>query len=145
MEGREAQVWFPSRHELKKQTSLSSRSFNAVFHSCRNYPTLSNIEKKVKTMEVKEQRGDVLETAQFGCVTVSCVYGLNGNLSRHTVFMHFPSSPVVWRTVAEVEAAEEVSIGGVKVQVNELNLWHQRRTSLCHLSGRIRTETLLEL
>ncbi|KAI7808171.1 nuclear fragile X mental retardation-interacting protein 1 [Triplophysa rosa] len=32
----------------------------------KNYPTLSNIEKKVKMMEVKEQRGDVLETAQFG-------------------------------------------------------------------------------
>lgn len=31
----------------------------------KNYPTLSNIEKKVKMMEVKEQRGDVLETAQF--------------------------------------------------------------------------------
>ncbi|XP_051986653.1 nuclear fragile X mental retardation-interacting protein 1 isoform X2 [Xyrauchen texanus] len=32
----------------------------------KNYPTLSNMEKKVKLMEVKEQRGDVLETAQFG-------------------------------------------------------------------------------
>ncbi|XP_043088040.1 nuclear fragile X mental retardation-interacting protein 1 [Puntigrus tetrazona] len=32
----------------------------------RNYPTLKNMEKKLKLMEVKEQRGDVLETAQFG-------------------------------------------------------------------------------
>uniref|UniRef100_A0A8C2BG71 Nuclear FMR1 interacting protein 1 n=1 Tax=Cyprinus carpio TaxID=7962 RepID=A0A8C2BG71_CYPCA len=31
----------------------------------RNYPTLRNVEKKLKLMEVKEQRGDVLETAQF--------------------------------------------------------------------------------
>ncbi|XP_035382950.1 nuclear fragile X mental retardation-interacting protein 1 [Electrophorus electricus] len=32
----------------------------------KNYPTLSNVEKKMKLMEVKEKRGDVLETAQFG-------------------------------------------------------------------------------
>lgn len=32
----------------------------------KNYPTLSNVEKKVKMMEVKQQRGDVLETSQFG-------------------------------------------------------------------------------
>ncbi|XP_073808725.1 FMR1-interacting protein NUFIP1 isoform X1 [Danio rerio] len=32
----------------------------------RNYPTLRNVEKKQKLMEVKEQRGDVLETPQFG-------------------------------------------------------------------------------
>ncbi|XP_016420028.1 FMR1-interacting protein NUFIP1 [Sinocyclocheilus rhinocerous] len=32
----------------------------------KNYPTLRNIEKKLKLMEMKEQRGDVLETAQFG-------------------------------------------------------------------------------
>ncbi|XP_060774189.1 nuclear fragile X mental retardation-interacting protein 1 isoform X2 [Neoarius graeffei] len=32
----------------------------------RNYPTRSNIEKKIKLMEVKEKRGDVLETSQFG-------------------------------------------------------------------------------
>ncbi|KAF4112674.1 nuclear fragile X mental retardation-interacting protein 1 [Onychostoma macrolepis] len=31
----------------------------------KNYPTLRNIEKKLKLMEMKEQRGDVLETAQF--------------------------------------------------------------------------------
>lgn len=31
----------------------------------KNYPTLRNTEKKLKLMEVKEQRGDVLETAQF--------------------------------------------------------------------------------
>ncbi|KAF5887207.1 nuclear fragile X mental retardation-interacting protein 1 isoform X1 [Clarias magur] len=33
----------------------------------RNYPTHSNVEKKIKLMEVKEKRGDVLETSQFGC------------------------------------------------------------------------------
>ncbi|XP_076872042.1 FMR1-interacting protein NUFIP1 [Brachyhypopomus gauderio] len=32
----------------------------------RNYPTLSNVEKKMKMIAVKEKRGDVLETAQFG-------------------------------------------------------------------------------
>ncbi|XP_036426387.1 nuclear fragile X mental retardation-interacting protein 1 isoform X2 [Colossoma macropomum] len=32
----------------------------------KNYPTLSNVEKKMKMMKVKEKRGDVLETAQFG-------------------------------------------------------------------------------
>lgn len=32
----------------------------------RNYPTLRNVEKKQKLVEVKEQRGDVLETPQFG-------------------------------------------------------------------------------
>ncbi|XP_007244268.3 nuclear fragile X mental retardation-interacting protein 1 isoform X2 [Astyanax mexicanus] len=32
----------------------------------KNYPTLSNVERKIKAMEVKAQRGDVLETAQFG-------------------------------------------------------------------------------
>ncbi|XP_051562059.1 nuclear fragile X mental retardation-interacting protein 1 isoform X2 [Myxocyprinus asiaticus] len=32
----------------------------------KNYPTLSNMKKKLKLMEMKEQRGDVLETAQFG-------------------------------------------------------------------------------
>ncbi|KAI4886650.1 hypothetical protein NFI96_012770 [Prochilodus magdalenae] len=32
----------------------------------KNYPSLSNVEKKMKIMEVKERRGDVLETAQFG-------------------------------------------------------------------------------
>ncbi|XP_058259828.1 nuclear fragile X mental retardation-interacting protein 1 isoform X2 [Hemibagrus wyckioides] len=31
----------------------------------RNYPTQSNVEKKIKLMEVKEKRGDVLETSQF--------------------------------------------------------------------------------
>ncbi|XP_072539966.1 FMR1-interacting protein NUFIP1 isoform X2 [Salminus brasiliensis] len=31
-----------------------------------NYPTLSNVEKKMKIMEAKVKRGDVLETAQFG-------------------------------------------------------------------------------
>lgn len=36
---------------------------------CRNYPTLRNVEKKLKLVEVKEQRGDVLETPQFGCVS----------------------------------------------------------------------------
>ncbi|KAF4083606.1 hypothetical protein AMELA_G00143990 [Ameiurus melas] len=32
----------------------------------RNYPSRSNVEKKIKLMEVKEKRGDVLETSQFG-------------------------------------------------------------------------------
>ncbi|MCI4375120.1 hypothetical protein PGIGA_G00105550 [Pangasianodon gigas] len=32
----------------------------------RNYPTQSNVEKKIKLMEVREKRGDVLETSQFG-------------------------------------------------------------------------------
>ncbi|XP_017282285.1 nuclear fragile X mental retardation-interacting protein 1 [Kryptolebias marmoratus] len=32
----------------------------------KNYPTLQNIEKKRKVMEVREQTGGVLETAQFG-------------------------------------------------------------------------------
>ncbi|KAL2088167.1 hypothetical protein ACEWY4_016995 [Coilia grayii] len=32
----------------------------------RNYPTLANVEKKMKVMEAKEERGEVLETAQFG-------------------------------------------------------------------------------
>ncbi|XP_066518961.1 nuclear fragile X mental retardation-interacting protein 1 isoform X2 [Hoplias malabaricus] len=32
----------------------------------RNYPTLNNVQKKTKMMEIKENRGDVLETAQFG-------------------------------------------------------------------------------
>ncbi|XP_051569038.1 FMR1-interacting protein NUFIP1-like isoform X2 [Myxocyprinus asiaticus] len=32
----------------------------------KNYPTLRNVEKKLKLMEMKEQRGDVLENAQFG-------------------------------------------------------------------------------
>ncbi|MED6238968.1 hypothetical protein ATANTOWER_032948 [Ataeniobius toweri] len=32
----------------------------------KNYPTLQNIEKKKKVMEVREQTGGVLETAQFG-------------------------------------------------------------------------------
>ncbi|XP_062853686.1 nuclear fragile X mental retardation-interacting protein 1 isoform X2 [Trichomycterus rosablanca] len=32
----------------------------------RNYPTLSNVKKKIRLTEVKEKRGDVLETAQFG-------------------------------------------------------------------------------
>ncbi|XP_077103710.1 FMR1-interacting protein NUFIP1 [Siphateles boraxobius] len=32
----------------------------------RHYPTLRNLEKKQKLVEVKEQRGDVLETPQFG-------------------------------------------------------------------------------
>ncbi|KAK2857693.1 hypothetical protein Q7C36_005612 [Tachysurus vachellii] len=33
----------------------------------RNYPTQSNVEKKMKLLEVKEKRGDVLETSQFSC------------------------------------------------------------------------------
>ncbi|KAM4710711.1 FMR1-interacting protein NUFIP1 [Anableps anableps] len=32
----------------------------------KNYPTVQNIEKKKKVMEVREQTGGVLETAQFG-------------------------------------------------------------------------------
>lgn len=32
----------------------------------RNYPTLQNIEKKKKVMELREETGAVLETAQFG-------------------------------------------------------------------------------
>lgn len=32
----------------------------------RNYPTLANVEKKLKLMDAKEERGVVLETAQFG-------------------------------------------------------------------------------
>lgn len=32
----------------------------------RNYPTLQNIEKKNKMMEVRQETGGVLETAQFG-------------------------------------------------------------------------------
>ncbi|XP_030637723.1 FMR1-interacting protein NUFIP1 [Chanos chanos] len=32
----------------------------------RNYPTMSNVEKKKKITEAKQARGDVLETAQFG-------------------------------------------------------------------------------
>ncbi|XP_017568418.1 nuclear fragile X mental retardation-interacting protein 1 isoform X2 [Pygocentrus nattereri] len=32
----------------------------------KNYPTLSNVDKKMKMMQVREKRGDVLETAQFG-------------------------------------------------------------------------------
>ncbi|XP_067314747.1 nuclear fragile X mental retardation-interacting protein 1 isoform X2 [Pseudorasbora parva] len=32
----------------------------------RNYPTLRNVEKKQRLEEVKERRGDVLETPQFG-------------------------------------------------------------------------------
>ncbi|XP_028837979.1 FMR1-interacting protein NUFIP1 isoform X2 [Denticeps clupeoides] len=32
----------------------------------RNYPTLSNIEKKMKLKEAMQERGEVLETAQFG-------------------------------------------------------------------------------
>uniref|UniRef100_A0A3Q2U735 Nuclear FMR1 interacting protein 1 n=1 Tax=Fundulus heteroclitus TaxID=8078 RepID=A0A3Q2U735_FUNHE len=32
----------------------------------KNYPTLQNIEKKMKVMAVREQTGGVLETAQFG-------------------------------------------------------------------------------
>ncbi|XP_056157038.1 nuclear fragile X mental retardation-interacting protein 1 [Lampris incognitus] len=32
----------------------------------KNYPTLQNIEKKKKIFELREERGDVLETAQFG-------------------------------------------------------------------------------
>ncbi|XP_053355563.1 nuclear fragile X mental retardation-interacting protein 1 [Clarias gariepinus] len=33
----------------------------------RNYPTQCNVQKKIKIMEVKEKRGDVLITSQFGC------------------------------------------------------------------------------
>ncbi|KAJ8404582.1 hypothetical protein AAFF_G00334450 [Aldrovandia affinis] len=32
----------------------------------KNYPTMSNMVKKRKTMEEREERGEVLETAQFG-------------------------------------------------------------------------------
>ncbi|XP_036396758.1 nuclear fragile X mental retardation-interacting protein 1-like [Megalops cyprinoides] len=32
----------------------------------KNYPTVSNVEKKMKLMEEREERGEVLETAQFG-------------------------------------------------------------------------------
>ncbi|KAG5262000.1 hypothetical protein AALO_G00290970 [Alosa alosa] len=32
----------------------------------RNFPTLANVEKKIKLMDAKEERGEVLETAQFG-------------------------------------------------------------------------------
>ncbi|XP_016361135.1 TSC22 domain family protein 3-like isoform X4 [Sinocyclocheilus anshuiensis] len=39
----------------------------------KNYPTLRNIEKKLKLMKVKEQRGDVLETAQFSSSGASVV------------------------------------------------------------------------
>lgn len=45
----------------------SLRIINAV---CRNYPTQSNVEKRIKLMEVREKRGDVLETSQFGYVIV---------------------------------------------------------------------------
>lgn len=38
----------------------------------KNFPTLSNVEKKVKMMEVKQQRGDVLETSQFGRIKGRC-------------------------------------------------------------------------
>ncbi|XP_012675211.2 nuclear fragile X mental retardation-interacting protein 1 [Clupea harengus] len=32
----------------------------------RNFPTLANVEKKMKLMEAKEERGEVLQTAEFG-------------------------------------------------------------------------------
>ncbi|KAI1899561.1 hypothetical protein AGOR_G00063050 [Albula goreensis] len=32
----------------------------------KNYPTVSNVAKKIKMMEEREERGEVLETAQFG-------------------------------------------------------------------------------
>lgn len=40
---------------------------------CRNYPTQSNLKKKIKLMEVREKRGDVLETPQFGYVAACIV------------------------------------------------------------------------
>lgn len=41
---------------------------------CRNYPTQSNLERKMKLMKVKEKRGDVLETSQFGYVKFIFLY-----------------------------------------------------------------------
>lgn len=41
-------------------------STRALICLSRNYPTLQNIEKKKKVMELREETGAVLETAQFG-------------------------------------------------------------------------------
>jgi hypothetical protein len=37
----------------------------------RNYPTTDNINKKMKSDEERQERGDVLQTRQFGLVVVT--------------------------------------------------------------------------
>ena len=48
--------------------ALFVSSTSILPHVCvyRNFPTLANVEKKMKLMEAKEERGEVLQTAEFG-------------------------------------------------------------------------------
>lgn len=44
--------------------------FFDVYCLNRNYPTVDNVNKKMKSDEERQERGDVLETRQFGLVII---------------------------------------------------------------------------
>jgi hypothetical protein len=51
---------------LKTRDESRFSSLNYLFY--RNYPTKDNIDKKMKSDEERQERGDVLQTRQFGLV-----------------------------------------------------------------------------
>lgn len=50
--------------------SILMNSLTFRFITSRNFPTAENISKKIKSDEERQERGDVLETRQFGLVTI---------------------------------------------------------------------------
>uniref|UniRef100_A0A8C2BDQ2 Nuclear FMR1 interacting protein 1 n=1 Tax=Cyprinus carpio TaxID=7962 RepID=A0A8C2BDQ2_CYPCA len=70
----------------------------------RNYPTLRNVEKKLKLMEVKEQRGDVLETAQFRC------RNLHRSSSTDLKRPHQDSDPLAALVCSDPESDKDESV-----------------------------------
>ena len=57
---------------LREESTVALRFATRLFHpmgfTSRNYPTAENINKKIKSDEERHERGDVLETRQFGSV-----------------------------------------------------------------------------
>ncbi|CAF1461330.1 unnamed protein product [Rotaria sordida] len=53
-------------HNATSDTSISDDTARYIAERRKNYPTTDNINKKMKSDEERQERGDVLETRQFG-------------------------------------------------------------------------------
>ncbi|CAF3172019.1 unnamed protein product, partial [Rotaria sp. Silwood2] len=53
-------------HNSMSDTSASDDTARYIAERRKNYPTTDNINKKMKSDEERQERGDVLETRQFG-------------------------------------------------------------------------------
>ncbi|CAF3614480.1 unnamed protein product [Rotaria sp. Silwood1] len=67
------QTYKTNLHNPTSDTSTPDDTARYIAERRKNYPTTDNINKKMKSDEERQERGDVLQTRQFGELTLPVI------------------------------------------------------------------------